>query len=99
MTTHVMDDRFTAEEAYHFFQAATDQLPEETMKTRFSLEVGFDAMVDSNVYWSKLSPQLRATWIRHRTPPLPWWAILLDRMMSYNIGYRVVAFVRRVLRI
>ena len=98
MTTHVMNDRFTAEEAYDFFRAIADKLPEKVMKTRFSLEVGFDAMVDSDVYWSKLSPQLRATWICHKSPPLPWWAILLDRVLGYKLGWRLVVFVRRVLR-
>ena len=98
MTTHVMDDRFTAEEAYDFFRDSTHRLPEDTLKTRLELVIGFDAMADSDVYWSKLSPPLQKTWARYRTPPLPWWAYLLDRVLSYKLGWRLVVFVRRVLQ-
>ena len=98
MTTHVVNDRFTAEEAYDFFRDNTNHLPHDTLKTHLELRIGFDAMADNDVYWSKLSPQLQEAWARHRAPPLPWWAFLLDRILSYKLGWRIVTFVRRVLQ-
>ena len=99
MTTHVITRRFTAEEAYNFFQETTSGVPEEVMKTPTPLELGFDAMVDSGVYWSKLSLQDRAVWASHRTPGPTWWWHVVHRALSIEPVWNMVVFVRRILQI
>ena len=99
MTTHVVDDRFTAEEAYQFFQVTTAYIPDDARKTPVSLVLNFDGMVDAGVYWSKLSASDQMVWGRHRTPPRPWWMRMLGRIMRYDFGFEFVSFVRRILRI
>ena len=99
MTTHIIDDRFTAEEAYQFFQATTAYLPDDVRKTPVPLLVGFDAMVDAGVYWSKLSASDQMVWGRHRTPPRLWWMRVLGRIVQYDYGFKLVLLIRRILRI
>ena len=99
MTTHVVDDRFTAQEAYQFFQATTTQLPDDVRKTPVSLLLNFDGMTDAGVYWSKLSASDQTVWGRHRTPPIPWWMHMLGSIVQYDYGFKLVSLVRRILRI
>ena len=99
MTTHVLDDRFTAEEAYQFFQATTTHLPDDVRKAPVSLLLNFDGMIDAGAYWSKLSASDQMVWGRHRTPPIPWWMRMLSRIMRYEYGCKLVLLLRRLLRI
>ena len=99
MTTHVIHDRFTAEEAYQFFQTTTAHLPDDVRKTPVRTDVCFDAMKDAGVYWSRLSASDQMIWGRHRTPPRPWWMWVLGRIMRYDYGSRLVSLVRWILRI
>ena len=99
MTTHVIADRLTAEEAYRFFRDTTANLPDDTAKAGVVLKVGFEAMVDSDVYWSKLPPQLQAVWGRYRTPSLPWWSLLFSQAIQYDLVWKAVVFLRRIMRI
>ena len=99
MTTHVLDDRFTAEEAYQFFQATTTHLPDDVRKTPVSLLLNFDGMIDAGAYWSKLSASDQMVWGRHRTPPIPWWMRMLGSIVQYDYGFNFVSLVRRIFRI
>ena len=99
MTTHVVHDRFTAEEAYQFFQATTAYIPDDVRKTPVSLDLDFNGMIDAGVYWSKLSALDQMVWGRHRTPPRPWWMRMLGRIMRYEYGCKLVLLLRRLLRI
>ncbi|KAF7796731.1 hypothetical protein EIP86_007914 [Pleurotus ostreatoroseus] len=65
MTTHLIPQRFTAEEAYAFFREATKDLGQETLLTQVKLEFRYE--IDS-VYWDHLSLDVQRKWDYYRTP-------------------------------
>ena len=65
MSTHLVPERFTAEEAYAFFQETTKDLGQETLLTQVKLE--FRHEIDS-VYWDHLSVDVQRKWENYRTP-------------------------------
>ncbi|KAI1794200.1 hypothetical protein LXA43DRAFT_1118910 [Ganoderma leucocontextum] len=99
MTTHVVSQRFSAEEALEFFRRETKDLPRNALEAHLILSVEGEAMYYSDVYWSRLSPQLQAQWASLRTPPLGCWFHILNRLMQIPICCRVIVSVRRLLGI
>ncbi|KAH9944565.1 uncharacterized protein BXZ73DRAFT_39566, partial [Epithele typhae] len=95
MTTHVLHERFTAEEALCFVRDTTSHLSAETLDAKCSTELNWS--VTSDAYWSRLSPQDQATWRRHRTPPLPWWTPILEWLLQTDTAWCAFAYVRRLL--
>ncbi|KAH9944558.1 uncharacterized protein BXZ73DRAFT_39962, partial [Epithele typhae] len=95
MTTHVVHERFTAEEALRFFRDTTARISAEALDSKCPSDL--DWSVTSDVYWSRLSPQDQATWRRHRTPPLPWWTPILGWLLQTETAWLAFAYVRRLL--
>ncbi|PIL33038.1 hypothetical protein GSI_04487 [Ganoderma sinense ZZ0214-1] len=99
MTTHVISERFKAADALAFLEDATRQLPGDVLCTRVQLKPTWDCLDDSNVYWAKVPPGFCTTPGLYRTPPPSLARRLLNAIAGYRIGWRILLFLRRVLRI
>ena len=98
MTTHVISERFKASGALAFFEDATRQLPSDVLSTPVQVEPNWE-YANSKVYWAKLPPGFSATPGLYRTPPPSLARRLLDVITGYKIGWDIMIFLRRVLRI
>lgn len=92
MTTHVVSQRFTAEEALRFLGDVTATLDQAELQTPVKLEVS----EDFGCYWDKLSSEQRNKWEHLRTPKESWTGYMLDFMTRYQVTYEILSFIRRV---
>ncbi|KAI0332318.1 hypothetical protein GY45DRAFT_1274190 [Cubamyces sp. BRFM 1775] len=99
MTTHVVDDRFTAAEALAFFRELEANLSPDVLDRSVTLKADYDALDDPEVYWSRLSPEDATKWQSQRPPPLTWPYRFLRWLNSTRLGWDALPFVRRTLRI
>ncbi|KAI0769455.1 hypothetical protein BD413DRAFT_477624 [Trametes elegans] len=99
MTDHVISRRLTAKGALSFYRQVVEQARLDSGQTRVVLERDYDAMDDSELYWSQLTSTDRQVWGRYRTPRLSLWARVLDWIASYPLGWKVLCFVRRSLQL
>ncbi|KAI0745684.1 hypothetical protein C8Q76DRAFT_704535 [Earliella scabrosa] len=99
MTTHVYASRFTADEAYTFLQEETTSLTAEVLATAVELEPRWEALADTNIYWSRLGPHIQCTWRHFRTPPASRRGKLFSWIMGFPTCYKSIAFVRRLLQL
>ncbi|EJF65250.1 hypothetical protein DICSQDRAFT_152498 [Dichomitus squalens LYAD-421 SS1] len=99
MTTHIVSQRFSAEEALAFFKASTKDLTQDALEASLELTMEYEPLYDSDVYWSRLPSELQARWICHRTPPLPRWFYVLNRLIQIPVCRRIILPVRRCLGI
>ena len=99
MTTPLIKQRFTAEEALAFFRDTTTHLSHDMLDNPVTLRPGFAAMLDANVYWSHVPPESLAIYGIHRTPPPSWGTRVLHWVLYYRIGYRLIVWLRRTLNI
>ena len=67
MTNHLIPQRFTAEEAYAFFQETTKDLNQEILLTQVKLE--FRPEFDS-AYWDQLPLDVQREWDCYRSPAI-----------------------------
>ncbi|KAH9944555.1 uncharacterized protein BXZ73DRAFT_39441 [Epithele typhae] len=85
MTTYVIHERFTAEEALRFFKDTTTQVSDEALNTKFlTPETEARRISTGDVYWSRLSPQDQEFWKRYRTPPEAWWIPLVRWLLQFH---------------
>ncbi|KAJ8468443.1 hypothetical protein ONZ51_g9637 [Trametes cubensis] len=99
MTTHVIGDRFTATETLTFFNGIETALPSGILDSGITLKPEYGPLDDARLYWSRLPPNDQLKWQSHRPPPPPWWVRVLRRLNATRIGWTVVPFLRRSLRI
>ncbi|KAI0332316.1 hypothetical protein GY45DRAFT_1274189 [Cubamyces sp. BRFM 1775] len=99
MTTHVVDDRFTAAEALTFFRELEATLSPDALDRSVTLEPGYDALNDTEVYWSRLPPEDAIKWQSQRPPPLSCADRILRWITNTRLGWKIVPFVRRTLHI
>ncbi|KAI0070379.1 hypothetical protein K474DRAFT_816925 [Panus rudis PR-1116 ss-1] len=98
MTTHVVHERFTASEALSFFvENIQGGLPADILDTPVMLGPAPICLVD--VCWTDLSPEFCARWRSYRTPAIPWYDRVLDWVVSFQLGWRFVRYIRRTLHI
>ncbi|PIL33032.1 hypothetical protein GSI_04481 [Ganoderma sinense ZZ0214-1] len=98
MTTHVISERFKASGALAFFEDATRELPADVLCTPVQVEPDWGRR-NPKVYWAKVPPGFIATPGLYRTPPPSLARRLLDIITNYTIGWKVLIFLRSVLRI
>ncbi|KAH9859035.1 hypothetical protein C2E23DRAFT_31053 [Lenzites betulinus] len=77
MTTHVVRDRYTAEEALAFFTELRASLSPEALDALIEHEQDFDCVMDPDRYWSQLPLEFQFRWKTHRPPPVHWLPRLL----------------------
>ncbi|KAI9068262.1 hypothetical protein FKP32DRAFT_1587848 [Trametes sanguinea] len=99
MTTHILRERFTASEAAVFIDTIFSQLSDSVLETPVVLDPNPSCFRDSDTYWSLTPAHFIAEWALFRTPRGSWGAVLLDWFASTHLGWRMLEFVRRVLRI
>ncbi|KAI0332328.1 hypothetical protein GY45DRAFT_1274204 [Cubamyces sp. BRFM 1775] len=97
MTTHVIDDRFTAAEALAFFRSIEAALPPGVLDSAITLKPEYGLLDDPGPYWSRLPPSAQVKWQSHRPPPLTWSTRVLRRLNTTRLGWKIIPFVRRSL--
>ena len=95
MTTWVVPQRFTAEEALEFLSNATAALSKEALDAPVSLEI----IKHDNEHWEKLSPEAYKIWSRFKTPPVTWWSNVLEWCLQYKPTRYMIVTARRILNI
>ena len=99
MTTHVVSRRFTAQEALDFFEGNIESRHQDVLDAPVTVRIDYEAMINPELYWSKLAPSVKAHWSRFRAPPLPRWWHFVNWVMRFPACARIVEFVWRILRI
>ena len=99
MTTHVYAQRFTAREAQSFLRNQASHLTLKDLATPIELAPRWEALENTDVYWSRVAPHLQDTWQHFRTPPTPRYANLLAWFMGFPTCYRLIVSARRFLQI
>ena len=94
MTTHVVIQRWTAEEAQRFLRSIMGALDKEKLEERVVLRIPdyFDE------YWEKLSPENCAKWSPYRTPPVSRLALVMEWCYQTDIIRSIIKSVRRFLK-
>lgn len=99
MTTYQVEQRFTVAEALSFYIDHLSSLPEELLKSTVTLAPKSEPLRDPDVYWSLLGPGDRDAWKTCRVPSKPWGRRLLLWIAETEVGWEILCFVRRMLRI
>ncbi len=99
MTTHVVDQRFTAGEALSFFDKHLTQVPDQVLASPVALQPWFQALRQPDLYWSLLNPDDRSLWSDYRVAPRPWYREMLLKLARTTAGWKVLWSVRHALRI
>ncbi|OJT06791.1 hypothetical protein TRAPUB_2356 [Trametes pubescens] len=99
MTTHVIDDQWSAEEAFVFFSDILAGLSPDTLDSCVSLSWDRGPIDNPDLYWSRLSPEFQSSWNTHRSPPISLFTRALRWANTTDIGYSIVSFIRRYLQI
>ncbi|TBU25143.1 hypothetical protein BD311DRAFT_670288 [Dichomitus squalens] len=99
MTTHVINERFTAAEALSFYDENLSRLPDDLLAHPLALSTGFEQLWDPDVYWSLLAPQDRQRWQLYRVPPRSWGQQLLAWVVETEMGWRIIRGLRRILNV
>ncbi|KAI0070464.1 hypothetical protein K474DRAFT_1608634, partial [Panus rudis PR-1116 ss-1] len=98
MTTHIIQERFTASEALSFFNSEIQRsLSDDCLDKPVTLGPAPICLVDW--CWKDLSPEFCTRWRSYRTPPIPWYDRVLDWVVSFRLGWRLVRYIRRTLNI
>ncbi|RPD59803.1 acid protease [Lentinus tigrinus ALCF2SS1-6] len=50
-------------------------------------------------YWSTLSPSFHVSWGAYKMPPLSWTYYVLDHIVDYRVGWKLLTFLQRVVGI
>ena len=95
MTTWVVPQRFTAEEALEFLNNATADLSKEVLAAPVILEI----INHDNEHWEKLSPEAYKIWSRFKTPPVTWWSNVLEWLLQYKPTRYIIVTARRILNV
>ncbi|KAH9856663.1 hypothetical protein C2E23DRAFT_940006 [Lenzites betulinus] len=99
MTAHIVNDRWTAEEALLFFNEIQAGLTPEVLDSSILLNGDLACLDNPELYWRRLSLDLQIKWKTYRPPPITWWRKLLRKVNATDTGYWIVSHVRRLLEI
>ena len=99
MTTPVKSERFKAAGALAFFEDSTCQLPADVLSMQVNLEPDWEYADDPSIYWAKLPLEFSKTPGVYKTPPPSLARRLLSTVAGYSIGWKILLFLRRVLRV
>ena len=74
-------------------------MTEDVLDAPVTLQIDYETVFNSELYWSKLAPSVQAHWSRFRTPPLPRWWHFVNWVMEFPACARIVEFVWWILRV
>ncbi|KAI0630175.1 hypothetical protein C8Q77DRAFT_1136785 [Trametes polyzona] len=97
MTTWNVEERFTASEAADFIEHAYSDLAQDVLDTTVDLESQHYGGSDD--YWSRIPQDVASHWAQYRTPQPPWTRSLLTKVAESEMGWRLLRFIRRTLRV
>lgn len=92
MTTWVVPQRLTAEEALEFFRNIKDGLD---LNAPLKLKIA----QRRDEYWDRLTPETYRSWSQFRTPPVTWWSNVLEWFLMFRPTRYIILDVRRLLNI
>lgn len=95
MTTHIVEQRFTAAQALSFFDTHANLISEEQLAAKVTLMPSYEPMWNPKIYWSLLSPKDRQIFKSYQVPTRPWWHRLLLQITKTPFCWRLLVFVRR----
>ncbi|KAF8890482.1 kinase-like domain-containing protein [Infundibulicybe gibba] len=98
MTTHVVEHRFTASNALEFCEFIMENLPQSELKKVLPRKPtdGYPRVVDR---WEKLPVDFARAWSAYRETPLSYRIHILRWIGDWQLGWRLLRWVRRTLRI
>ncbi|KAI0369723.1 hypothetical protein BV20DRAFT_945797 [Pilatotrama ljubarskyi] len=99
MTTHVISERFTAPEAADFIDFILAQVSQATLDKSLTVYPEWECGADTDIYWSRTTPEFSARWKQYRTPKRSWFVGVLDRITDLPIAWRLLCSIRYKLRI
>ncbi len=99
MTTHVIDDRWSAEEAFVFYSDILAGLSPAILDSRVYLSWDRGPVDNPDLYWSRLSPEFQSSWNTHRSPSISLFTRALRWANTTDIGYSLTTFICRYLQI
>ena len=97
MTTHIVQQRFTAAEALAFFEEHAAFVAEEQLLTDVTHAPSFDPLNEPDLYWSLLSPNDRHLFKAYRVPPRTWGRRILLRIADTKVGWNILTLLRRTI--
>ncbi|OSD06696.1 hypothetical protein PYCCODRAFT_1359370 [Trametes coccinea BRFM310] len=99
MTTHIAAERLTAPEAAEFVEAIFAPLSDSVLDTPVTLTPNEDCLRNPDLYWSQTTPAFRVAWAPYKTPGTTWGRWLVDWVADKPVGWCILRFTRRTLRI
>ena len=99
MTTHIVEERFSASESLQFYHSHLGSLPEDVLSRDAVIRTGFEPVNDPNIYWQLLSPEYQDRWSHYRVPPRSLRLKFLLWITSFRYGWEIVHFFRRTFQI
>lgn len=99
MTTHIFEDRWTAEEALTFCNEILAGLSPTVLNSSVICQYDFDTLDNPDLYWNQLTPEFQLKWKAYRPPPRSWTRRVLRWLIGTDIGCAIVPRVRLWLRI
>lgn len=97
MTTHVISQRFTAEEARMFLENELRLLAPDIRATPLDMKVNFNVLANPEMYWSMVPVHTKAGWCEFRTPPRSLESTMLNQLMRYPTLRKIIVLTRRIL--
>ncbi|KAI0355664.1 hypothetical protein OH77DRAFT_1424609 [Trametes cingulata] len=98
MTTHVISQRFTAEDALAFLDHIATHLPKDACDASMTLEPDWYTCEERGIYWDLTPPGFTTFWSHYKTPLHGRLAHVIDRLCSCQFGWRAVRYIRALLR-
>ncbi|KAI0363330.1 hypothetical protein BV20DRAFT_1066263 [Pilatotrama ljubarskyi] len=99
MTTHVVEQRFTASEALAFYLEHLERLPDEVQRREVVLRPSCDPLNNPDLFWQLLGTEDEARWSQYRVPPRPWGKRFLTWLASLPRGWMLLHRLRCTLHI
>ena len=95
MTTSVISQRFTAEDALNFLERAVSQLSDEERSSTFILDQNSMRLGRTGTYWALLTPLFRTSWKEYQSPSTHWGKRILHYVTDWDLVWHVMCFVRK----
>lgn len=100
MTTHVVSQRFSAQDALTFLQEAIRYVPASTLAEGVNLIPQYDPEITTSIYWDRMPTAPNEVWGPYKTPQLSLTQrLLIIPIRSYALGWKALRWVRRTLRV
>lgn len=94
MTTHIPEERWSAEDALTFFNEILAGLFPVALDSSVACQWDYDTLDNPDLYWNHLTPEFQLKWKAYRSPPRSWTRRVLRWLISTDVGCAIVPRVR-----